>query len=441
MLNSILLYTSRQQMEKGDGMANNQFLVFTKRPSGNRGIGGRGEYELAGESNGFKSSELVGKHFYIHLYDKDYPTPVHLTNQGGKPRLRLSNPNDRKHVTHIAGLVASLLMLPSPCRSESKASHALPVLQDDAYLLDVSCRLLDVAEDVAIVEPVWLTARSGALTDDIHTKIIEVDQRVSQIKEMLEHASASLLGGVVNGQLSTFKHAIEGPGEDFYYQCRTSVDAIMDALADVDADYLNGVDSLPFLRSLLKLYVLDIEDIPSPEALPPIRTNSDLNKAVQRRQRAERWYRRKEERGASASRFANDVMIAYHRRCVVCGLELPKTGMGRSGIEAAHILPWADFDLDVVTNGLALCRNHHWAFDSRVITLVCNDARRNTYILRPGDHYEEFEQSVSLPNEIVNELGERGSRPIDEALLPADKAFRPSPDYLERFNGLFSLAG
>ena len=55
MLNSILLYTSRQQMEKGDGMANNQFLVFTKRPSGNRGIGGRGEYELAGESNGFKS--------------------------------------------------------------------------------------------------------------------------------------------------------------------------------------------------------------------------------------------------------------------------------------------------------------------------------------------------------------------------------------------------
>lgn len=154
MLNSILLYTSRQQMEKGDGMANNQFLVFTKRPSGNRGIGGRGEYELAGESNGFKSSELVGKHFYIHLYDKDYPTPVHLTNQGGKPRLRLSNPNDRKHVTHIAGLVASLLMLPSPCRSESKASHALPVLQDDAYLLDVSCRLLDVAEDVAIVEPV-----------------------------------------------------------------------------------------------------------------------------------------------------------------------------------------------------------------------------------------------------------------------------------------------
>lgn len=87
---------------------------------------------------------------------------------------------------------------------------------------------------------------------------------------------------------------------------------------------------------------------------------------------------------------SKDIKTAYHRRCVVCGLELPKTGMGRSGIEAAHILPWADFDLDVVTNGLALCRNHHWAFDSRVITLVCNDARRNTYILRPGDHYEEF---------------------------------------------------
>ena len=216
----------------------------------------------------------------------------------------------------------------------------------------------------------------------------------------------------------------------------------MNALTNSDADYLNGVDSLPFLRSLLKLHALGIEDIPSPETLPPIRTNSDLNKAVQRRQRAERWYRRKEGRNANAARFANDVMIAYNRRCVVCGLELPKIGgMGRSGIEAAHILPWADFDLDVVTNGLALCRNHHWAFDSRIITLVCNDAKRNAYTLIPGDHYEEFEQSVSLPNEIISELGEHGSRPIDEELLPADTAFRPSPDYLERFNGLFSLTG
>ena len=50
-------------MEKGDGMANNQFLVFTKRPSGNRGIGGRGEYELAGEATVLSLQSLLASIF------------------------------------------------------------------------------------------------------------------------------------------------------------------------------------------------------------------------------------------------------------------------------------------------------------------------------------------------------------------------------------------
>ena len=418
-------------------MTNEAYLVFMKRSSGNRGIGGRGEYELVGESAGQKAANLIGKHFRIHLHGKDFRTQVYLTNQGGKPRLRLDNPNDRMHTTHVAGLVASLLMLPSPCRSESKASHALPVLQKDAYLLDVACRLLNVAGDTAVVEPVLLIARSGVHADEGHTETIIVSKRVSEINEMLNSASAEKLGDKINSKLLIFKHALENANADFYRECKWSVDAVMDELPRYNADYLNSVDPLPFLRSMLRLYELNDQDIPSPEALPPIRNNFDFDKAIQRRQRAERWYRRKEGRGASAARFARSVMRAYDRHCVICGLQLPKIGNGRSGIEAAHILPWAEFDMDIVPNGLALCRNHHWAFDNRVLSIVCQNESKTSYMLVPGYNYDEFEASVNGSNEIVNDLGESGCRQIDDALLPSDTALRPTPDYLERFNGLF----
>lgn len=39
------------------------------------------------------------------------------------------------------------------------------------------------------------------------------------------------------------------------------------------------------------------------------------------------------------------------------------TQNGESVVEAAHIEPWAKTRNDDVTNGLALSRNAHWAFD------------------------------------------------------------------------------
>lgn len=60
---------------------------------------------------------------------------------------------------------------------------------------------------------------------------------------------------------------------------------------------------------------------------------------------------------ARANRFARDVREAYRRRCAMCGL-----GLGL--VESAHILPVAAPEsVDEVNNGLALCPNHHRAFD------------------------------------------------------------------------------
>ncbi len=60
--------------------------------------------------------------------------------------------------------------------------------------------------------------------------------------------------------------------------------------------------------------------------------------------------------------FRNRVMNAYEARCAVCQLKkLPL-------LEAAHITADSDVEgLPVVTNGLALCRIHHGAYDENIL--------------------------------------------------------------------------
>ncbi len=60
-------------------------------------------------------------------------------------------------------------------------------------------------------------------------------------------------------------------------------------------------------------------------------------------------------------RTGEDMMAAYEDRCALCGL-----GIGL--VEGAHILPvGAQGSPDAVWNGVALCRNHHRAFDTHRI--------------------------------------------------------------------------
>ncbi len=55
------------------------------------------------------------------------------------------------------------------------------------------------------------------------------------------------------------------------------------------------------------------------------------------------------------------VLVAYERRCVICGLPFAEL------LDAAH--GKSDFDGGAarVSNGLALCKIHHGAFDSKLI--------------------------------------------------------------------------
>lgn len=62
--------------------------------------------------------------------------------------------------------------------------------------------------------------------------------------------------------------------------------------------------------------------------------------------------------------FSGDVLDAYERRCAMCGL-------GLNLVQGAHIYPAsAPGSPDVVPNGIALCANHHLAFDRHQIAVI-----------------------------------------------------------------------
>lgn len=67
--------------------------------------------------------------------------------------------------------------------------------------------------------------------------------------------------------------------------------------------------------------------------------------------------------------FASAVKKAYRDRCAVCHQGLMSPGGGLE-IEAAHIVPVSERGDDVIGNGLALCRTHHWAFDASLFVIT-----------------------------------------------------------------------
>lgn len=62
--------------------------------------------------------------------------------------------------------------------------------------------------------------------------------------------------------------------------------------------------------------------------------------------------------------FRAEVLQAYQQRCAVCGLPFSQL------LEAAHIRPDSQGGSASVTNGLALCKIHHGAFDSNLLGIT-----------------------------------------------------------------------
>jgi putative restriction endonuclease len=60
--------------------------------------------------------------------------------------------------------------------------------------------------------------------------------------------------------------------------------------------------------------------------------------------------------------FPKVVKDLYNEACAICGLNA-RTEVRGGVVDAAHIMPFAEFHNDDPRNGIALCKNHHWGFD------------------------------------------------------------------------------
>ncbi|MBK1988909.1 HNH endonuclease [Sphaerospermopsis aphanizomenoides BCCUSP55] len=60
--------------------------------------------------------------------------------------------------------------------------------------------------------------------------------------------------------------------------------------------------------------------------------------------------------------FRKAVVSVYECQCAFCGLIVNKS-INQNIVDGAHIKPFAQFYDSRIHNGIALCKNHHWAFD------------------------------------------------------------------------------
>lgn len=85
--------------------------------------------------------------------------------------------------------------------------------------------------------------------------------------------------------------------------------------------------------------------------------------------------------------FRKVVLAVYDHRCAACGTRVV-VQPDLSLVEAAHLVPFAVSHDDRPANGIALCRNHHWAMDRRLIA-PCPDPEHRAGVWRVSPRLDD----------------------------------------------------
>lgn len=68
-----------------------------------------------------------------------------------------------------------------------------------------------------------------------------------------------------------------------------------------------------------------------------------------------------------SSAFRQTIIKLYDHQCAACGQRIRLPCSNASFVDAAHLIPFSESRNDHPTNGIALCKNHHWAMDRQLI--------------------------------------------------------------------------
>ena len=119
---------------------------------------------------------------------------------------------------------------------------------------------------------------------------------------------------------------------------------------------------------------------------------------------------------ARSAAFRRQVIEAYDYQCTACGLRIRMPDREITFVDAAHLLPFSVSRNDHPSNGLALCKNHHWALDQHLIAPNPEGMWQVSRLL----------DSRRSPGE--KELAELRDKPL---LTPTDSAYAPLPEGLQ----------
>lgn len=382
-----------------------------------RTSGGRGEYEVAGSHESIRVHDVFDRQIVLELLPGfRFPTNNYVRHTQGKPRIRLLDPYSDSHVYLI---LAAILLLPKPKREiGATPGGKLQIYKDNFSVMSIPFDVVELSSTEIVASPTQMVL-SNSTFDSVRLDVIERLRIVMACWEAASKQSSALANAITQ-----HKNAFNSQNVKSVISAAESI-----RLATIEPDdplrHITKDLNLPNLDELMWLGVHATE---TDEALALGEENlEELKEAARNRMKV---WRQVAMRGAAGAKFSLQVREAYDHTCMFTGMRLPKTPMtGSSGVDAAHILPWAEYDLNSVSNGLCLSKLCHWAFDAGILQLTFDD---------PSSKYQLQLSTAALSAESDGLLKLNGLKDIQgvvsTSLLPKDSANWPKPSFLKVYN-------
>lgn len=315
--------------------------------------------------------------------------------------------------SHIYRVLAAVLLLPKPRRELALTDGGPDFLYDQGYAItDINVDVADIHDHSAELRPtrLWLGSKIDL------PRSVDVTIRLAQVQALWGTARAqeSKLAQLIR---SHEQAVVEGEHR-----------AIQSAANALRRQLGTSGDLLGKLGAELGLETQEATITTATASVPGDAPQDDVDPADAARRTVARW-RKAVVRSARGRAFSRKIREIYSYRCAVSGDVFPKLPHTASaGVDGAHILPWARYDLNSPRNGICLNKLCHWAFDAGVIRIDGDSEGR--YLVSVPDQV----RTEGLPVEMSLDYFDALEGEIPKDRLPADEAEWPSPLYLEQLN-------
>lgn len=124
----------------------------------------------------------------------------------------------------------------------------------------------------------------------------------------------------------------------------------------------------------------------------------------------------KDIKPARDAAFARRITDLYDSSCAACGLRIKLPNHSVSFVDAAHLIPFSESHNDHPSNGMALCKHHHWAMDRHLISPGTDGMWHVSNVFD--------KRRSSAESDLIDLQGTDIILPNDEAFYPTEKALK-----------------